>query len=72
MFKELLTEGTDTNLKIIKEIQKRYKVQKTPVRYKKDFDAENTFDMETKEMGKIRVQVNVNDYNRPVFDYETI
>ena len=72
MFKGLLTEDTGTNLEIIKEIQKRYKVKKTPVRYKKDFDAESTFDMETKDMGKIKVQVNVNDYNRPVFDFETI
>ena len=69
---DLLTETVETNLKIIKEIQKRFNIKSTPIRYKKDFDAESTFDMETKEMGKIRVQVNVNDYNRPVFDYETI
>lgn len=74
MFKKLFIESKDDmslEIELAKEIKKKYKLKKMPIRLEDDFEVEDSYKKDSKN-GKMKVLVNTKDYSSPVYDYEYI
>ena len=74
MFKNLFTESQDDmslEIELAKEIKKKYKLKKLPIRLEDDFEPNETYKRSSKN-GKMKILVNTEDYSSPVYDYEYI
>ncbi len=72
-FREIFVESDDMTdeIKLMKEIKKRYKLKKLPVHIDDEFEPEFTFETKGKA-GKMRVYVSTKSYSSPVYNYEWI
>jgi len=76
MFKELFTNNieeskTMLDIKLAKEIQKKYKLKKSLIYIDDEFDPRFTYETKTSN-GKTKIFVDTKSYSRPVFNYEYI
>lgn len=74
MFKKLFMESRDDMslaIELAKEIKKKYKLKKLPIRLEDDFEPDESYKKDSKN-GKMKVLVNTKDYSSPVYDYEYI
>jgi len=73
MFKELFTESDDMTdeIKLMKEIKKKYNLKKLPIHIDDEFEPEFTYETKGKA-GKMRVYVDTKSYSSPVYNYEWI